>query len=250
MIRTDLIRRLTELETLTPAACFALLWLHFEESGVTEGENLLRRQRIHPTRLALLEGYPSPPSRTPHGLVSTLENLPGQRIRPNSTSSLSGGSSPSTGSSRTATSRYLHGRKPWRTTKDLQGAPLPERFPRRALRGLWKGRHLGGRAEPFSATYCTHHTLVPDRVVDVRIDVKPESDWGNPFLHNRLREERSRLSFFSASPDPDRLCEPRRPQGESATRVRRASGTSGTRRISGEMSSRPWKPLARSKPQF
>ncbi|HSK77225.1 MAG TPA: hypothetical protein VLQ45_12285 [Thermoanaerobaculia bacterium] len=196
MVRADLIRRLAELDTLTPAACFARLWLYFKESGVTEGENLLRRRKIHPTRLEFLEGYPSPFSRTSQSLASTLGKLDGTATPAEFDAfglrwlkSLDQVLKDSVFKSFARQETVADDSRIYKVRR--RNAFLAEHYEALGKGVTWEA----GQSRSLAA-YCPFHTLVPDRVVDVRIDVKPASDWGTPFLHSRLQEESSRLKVL------------------------------------------------------
>lgn len=201
MVRADLIRRLADMDALTPAACFALLWTYFEHDdvGLSSVEDLVRERYDHVLRL---DPYPCSSD-----LASALKELReaddkefdllALRLLKGLDRLLSEGELSDfehaeldgvDGRPYTVRSRNpflaLHYGLPTETDDSLEADRIPS-VTSVSRQGL------------SMAAYCRHYAVIPcGPVHGLRILCKSVESWAGSYFRDRLRTERDRLRIM------------------------------------------------------
>jgi len=186
MPRTELIRRLADLDPVTPAACFVLLWTYFrhDEVGLPAVENRVRAQWGHVLRLPA-------PDLSAKDLLSVLNELQAQSGEPFDVLAL----------------QILKG------LDALLNEGDPQDFDNAELMGIDGELHTVRSRNNFLAShgdvtwarrqglslaaYCPRFMVVPSHPVQgFRIVSRSLSSWGTRYLQDRLHAERESLRIM------------------------------------------------------
>jgi hypothetical protein len=185
MPRTELLRRLADSDSLSPAACLVLLWTYFEDDriGLATVENLVRAQWRHPLRLP---AYDHATARTDllgrndageldlialrwlKGLDLLLNQAPFQDFEDDQLTGFDG--------------------RPYSVRR--RNAFLASHYQERRLPVRWVA-HQGLSL----AAYCRHFVCVPSHPVR-GFQIRSRSSWAPRHLLDRLEAERERLRIM------------------------------------------------------